>query len=136
MGRTRVLLAEDHAAVAEELRAVVESECHMVGCVGDGARLVACAARLRPDVIVADISMPVLDGLTAAERLRRSDPASRIVFVTVNADRDVVERAFRIGVLGYVLKLAAGEDLLPAIRAAMRNERYLSPLLADRPSPR
>lgn len=130
MGRIRVLLAEDHRAVAEELRAVLELECDVIGVVVDGVSLIESVARLKPDVVVADISMPLLDGLAAAERIRQGDPSGRIVFVTVNADQDVVERAFRIGALGYVLKLTAGDDLLPAIRAAMRDERYVSPRLA------
>lgn len=132
MGRIRVLLAEDHRAVADELRALLELECEVVEVVCDGIALVQSTTRLTPDVVVADISMPGLDGLSAAERIRQKDPAGRVVFVTVSADEDVVERAFRIGALGYVLKLSAGDDLLPAIRAAMRNERYVSPLLVGR----
>jgi DNA-binding NarL/FixJ family response regulator len=130
--RVRVLLAEDHQAVAEELGALLRSECDVVGMVADGLSLVASARALRPDVIVADITMPTMDGLEAAGRILREDAASRIVFVTVHADPAMVERGFAVGAVGYVLKQAAGEDLLPAVRAAVLGERYVSPLLGEK----
>jgi DNA-binding NarL/FixJ family response regulator len=134
MDRARVLLAEDFQAVAEELRRVLESEFDVIATVEDGCALVSAAQSLRPDVIVTDISMPRLDGLTAAAQVMRADRAARIVFVTVHGEPAMVQRAFDLGALGYVLKLAAGDDLLPAVRAAMRGERHVSSLLqADLP---
>jgi DNA-binding NarL/FixJ family response regulator len=129
MARVRVLLAEDHEAVAAELRALLESECDVLATVRDGQSMVAAAALLNPEVIVTDISMPILDGLSAAEALRRAGSSGRIVFVTVHDEPAMVERGFRVGGLGYVLKPAAGEDLLPAVRAAVRGERFVSPML-------
>jgi len=129
MARVRVLLAEDHEAVAAELRALLESECDVLATVRDGQSMVAAAALLKPEVIVTDISMPILDGLSAAEALRRAGSPGRIVFVTVHDEQAMVERGFRVGGLGYVLKPAAGEDLLPAVRAAVRGERFVSPTL-------
>jgi DNA-binding NarL/FixJ family response regulator len=124
MKRVRVLLADDHPAVAEQLRGVLETDFEVVGTVGDGEALLTAAATLRPDVIVADIAMPVLDGLAAARQILRRDPDARIVFVTVHDDPALVRQAFALGALGYVLKVRAGEELLPAVRAALRGERH------------
>jgi len=128
--KPRVLLAEDFGAIAEQLRAILDPEFEVVATVEDGYALIGAARTLRPDVIVADVSMPGLDGMSAAGQLLREDPAWRIVFVTVHAELELVRRALEIGALGYVLKLSAGEDLVPAVHAAMRDTRHLSPLLA------
>jgi DNA-binding NarL/FixJ family response regulator len=126
MGRPRVLLADDHAAVAAELRGVLGTECEVVATVGDGYALLAVAAALAPDVVVTDVAMPGLDGLAAARALLQRDPAARVVFVTVHTDAALVRQGLEAGALGYVPKLAAGEELLPAVRAALRGERYVS----------
>jgi DNA-binding NarL/FixJ family response regulator len=126
MKRVRVLLAEDHAGVAEQLRGVLELEFEVVAIVGDGPGLVAAAEALRPDVIVTDIAMPGLDGIAAARAIRRADPGARIVFVTVHNDPALVRRGLAAGALGYVLKLAAGDDLLPAVHAVAQGQRYVS----------
>lgn len=131
MKRVRVLLAEDHEAVAGELGALLGSECDVVGTVGDGLSLVDAARSLRPDVIVADVTMPGMDGIEAATRIRREDAGCRIVFVTVHGEHEMVERGFAVGAVGYVLKLAAGDDLLAAVRAAARGARFVSPLLCE-----
>jgi DNA-binding NarL/FixJ family response regulator len=125
--RARVLLADDHPEVVEDLRALVEAEFEVVDTVGDGNALVAAAEALAPDVIVTDIAMPGLNGIAAAARILESNPAARIVFVTVHNDPELVQKGFATGALGYVLKLTAGDDLVPAIRAALRGERHLSP---------
>src|SRR5262249_59954166 len=93
---------------------------------GDGHALLEAAAKYRPDVIVADIAMPGLDGIAAARALLRADPGARIVFVTVHGEPELVQQALAVGVLGYVLKLAAGDELVPAVHAALRGERSLS----------
>ena len=126
MNRTRVLLAEDHADVAEQLRGVLASEFEVVGTVGDGQCLVEAADTLNPDVIVTDIAMPGLDGIAAARVIRERHPDARIVLVTVHDDRALVQQGFAVGVLGYVLKLAAGDDLLPAVHAAVAGKRFVS----------
>jgi DNA-binding NarL/FixJ family response regulator len=129
--RVRVLVADDHLAVAECLRAVLEPEFNVIATVGDGNALVAAATALTPDVIVTDIAMPGLDGIAAAGEILRRHPRARIVFVTVHNDAELVQKGLAIGALGYVLKLTAGEELVPAIYAALRGKKYVSPLLAD-----
>jgi DNA-binding NarL/FixJ family response regulator len=127
--RARVLLADDHPAVVKELRAVLEPEFEVVATVEDGCALLAAAAALAPDVIVTDIAMPGLDGIAAASEILRRNPAARIVFVTVHEDAEMVKKGMAIGVLGYVVKLTAGEDLVPAIHAALRGEHHVSPIV-------
>ncbi len=130
--RIRVLLAEDFPAVAEALRRVLEEEFDVVCTVSDGEELVGAADRLRPEVIVTDVSMPRLDGISAVERIVRSGLVCGVVFVSVHNDPALVRRGLEAGGLGYVLKPAAGEDLAPAVRAAARGERHVSPgLLGD-----
>jgi len=132
--KPRVLLAEDFGVVAEQLRGLLEVEFEVVATVEDGYALIGAARRLHPDVIVTDVTMPAMDGMAAATEILREDPACRIVFVTVHAEAELVRKALEIGALGYVLKLCAGEDLLPAVHAAMRGTRHLSPLLAGQES--
>jgi DNA-binding NarL/FixJ family response regulator len=121
-----VLLADDHARVAEQLRAILEPEFEVIASVGDGPELVAAAHALAPDVIVADISMPGCDGITAARLILEHDPGIRIVLVTIYNDPALVLRGRAVGVLGYVLKLTADEDLVPAVHAALRGHSYFS----------
>jgi DNA-binding NarL/FixJ family response regulator len=136
MTRPRVLLADDHAAVADQLRGVLEPEFEVVATVGDGDALVAAADALRPDVIVADVAMPGRDGIAAARAILRRDPDARIVLVTVHNDPALVRQGLAAGALGYVLKLAAGEELVPAVRAALRGQRHVSQGVAERAPPR
>lgn len=128
-GRARVLLADDHPAVVKDLCAVLEPEFEVVATVASGAALIAKAEALAPDVIVTDISMPGIGGIAAASEILRKNPAARIVFVTVHDEAEMVQKGMAIGVLGYVLKLTAGEDLIPAIYAALRGERHISRLI-------
>jgi DNA-binding NarL/FixJ family response regulator len=127
--RPRVLLADDHPAVVKDLCALLEPEFDVVATVGDGHALVAAAQALAPDVIVTDITMPGLDGIEAAREILQKNPAARIVFVTVHDEPELVKKGTAIGVLGYVLKPTAGEDLVPAIHAARRGEHHVSPTL-------
>jgi DNA-binding NarL/FixJ family response regulator len=126
MCRPRVLLADDHVETAELLRMLLQAEFDVVSEVHDGLALVSAAALLSPDAIVADIGMPGVDGIVAAALIRRGNPGARIVFVTMHADAILVERALSTGALGYVLKLAAWDDLVPAVRAALSGQRYVS----------
>ena len=126
MLRPRVLLADDHLETVELLRTLLQPEFDVIGHVTDGRTLVRHACRLRPDVIVSDISMPDVDGLAAAAEILRHNPDARIVLVTVHGDRSLVARALETGALGFVLKLSAGDDLVPAIHAALRGERHVS----------
>jgi DNA-binding NarL/FixJ family response regulator len=130
--RARVLLADDHPAVAEDLRALLEPEFDVIATVGDGYGLMTATETLTPDVIVTDIAMPGLDGMAAASEILQRNPRARIVFVTIHNDSAMVQKAFATGVLGYVLKLTAGDELVPATHAALRGERYASPLVCHR----
>ncbi|MET0214673.1 MAG: response regulator transcription factor [Vicinamibacterales bacterium] len=123
-----MLLADDHAANAQLLRGLLEMEFEVVGAVQNGYALVGAAESLSPDVIVSDISMPGLDGIEAAKRILYRNPAARIVFVTMHDEPEMVKRSLAIGALGYVLKMVAGEELVPAVRAALNGGRHISAL--------
>lgn len=127
--RTTVLLADDHTIVAEGIASLLEPEYHLVGRVYDGRELIRVAEELAPDVIVSDISMPLLNGIEALRQIKRRDPAARVVFLTVHADVSYVAEAFRAGAAGYVLKQSAAEELRLAIRTVMEGRTYLTPLI-------
>ena len=132
MRRPRVLLADDHVETARQLRELLEPQFDVVALVEDGRALVSSAARLSPDAIVADISMPGLDGIEASALIRRSDPDARIVLVTVHSESILVARGLAAGALGYVLKDAAGDELVPAVQAALAGQRFVSGALTGR----
>ena len=118
-----MLLADDHADTAEQLRRLLQPHFDVVALVEDGRALVSAAAQFSPDVIVADLSMPNLDGIDAATLIRRHDPNARIVLVTVHDEHILVERGLAAGALGYVLKDSAGDELVPAVHAALDGHR-------------
>jgi DNA-binding NarL/FixJ family response regulator len=124
--RPRVLLADDHPAMLTLTAAALGSEFFVVGSAVDGPTLIAEAERLNPDVIVLDITMPRLDGIEAARQLRRSHNPARLVFLTVHEDPDFARAALDAGGLGYVVKARLALDLLPAIRAALADSRFIS----------
>lgn len=126
MPQPRLLLADDHLETAEVLRGLLQPEFDVIAQVQDGYALLSAVERLSPDVIVSDISMPGLDGITAAAQIVRRHPAARIVFVTVACDPLLMERGFEAGALGYVMKREASDELLPAVRSALRGERHVS----------
>jgi DNA-binding NarL/FixJ family response regulator len=126
MSRRRVLLADDHAATMQRWRALIEPEFEVVGSVATGEALVEAAARLTPDVIITDIVMPGMSGILAAAAILRRHPSARIVFATVHADRTMLRKGLALGAFGYVLKVRAGDDLVPAVRAALRGELHIS----------
>ena len=113
MGRPRVLLAEDHAQVAHELRRLLEGEFDVVAVVGDGDALLREAAAVAHDVVVTDIVMPGLDGIAATGALLARHPGARVVLITVHDDLELAERGYAAGALGYVLKLAATTSWSP-----------------------
>jgi DNA-binding NarL/FixJ family response regulator len=125
--RPRVLLADDHPAMLALIADALADECLVVGSVGDGRELLAEAERLHPDVIVLDITMPWLDGIEAARQLLCFDQPARLVFLTVHEDADYARAALDAGGLGYVVKTRLASDLLPAIRAALMNQTFVSP---------
>ena len=122
--RPRVLLADDQAAALALLEQLLQTEFDVVAAVRDGQALVDAAARVSPDAIVTDISMPVLDGIDATRAILGRNPSARVVFVTVHADPLLMRRVLAVGGLGYVLKVSAGEELVPAVWAALRGERW------------
>jgi len=127
MDRRRVLLADDRAATLLTWRALLEPEFEVVESVRDGEALVEAYERLRPDAVVTDIAMPRLNGIFAAERIRLRYPDACLVFATVHADPAILQRALSAGARGYVLKVRGGEELLPALRGALRGETHVSP---------
>ncbi len=129
MKRLRVVLADDHCIFAEALKKLIEPECDVVATVADGRALLTVASDLRPDIIVLDIEMPLLNGLTAGERLKKLLPAIKLIYLTVNEDPDLAAEAFRIGASGYLLKNSAASELFTAIREVGAGRSYLTPLL-------
>ncbi|MDJ0950416.1 MAG: response regulator transcription factor [Alphaproteobacteria bacterium] len=129
MIRPRVLLADDHALLLDAFSRLLEPECDIVGTAADGRELLTKARALKPDIIVLDVSMPVLNGLDAGERLKRALPRARLIYLTVNEDPDLVAEAFRAGASGYVLKRCAAEELFHAIREVRMGRSYVSPLV-------
>jgi DNA-binding NarL/FixJ family response regulator len=127
--KPRLLLADDHTLLLEGIRLMLEPEFDLVGSVEDGQALLAVAKTLKPDVILLDISMPLLNGIDAAHRLRKVLPSARLIFVTMHADADYVAEAFRAGAMGYLLKRAAASELITAIRAVLKGNHYVSPLV-------
>jgi len=126
MTRATVLLADDHPMNTVLLRSLLVPAFDVVGDVADGWELVAAAERLSPDVIVTDIGMPGIDGIEAARRILARNPSARVVFVTVQSDPEVVRRSLATGAMGYVVKLVAGDELVPAVHAALRGERHVT----------
>ena len=127
MRTTRVLLADDHEAILAAAAAVLEGEFQVVGSVRDGTALLIAAAELKPDIVVLDISMPLLHGFQTAREICRTHPHPRIVFLTVHEDADFARAAFAAGGLCYVVKSRLASDLLPALRAAIAGKIFLSP---------
>lgn len=131
MSKARVLIADDHALVAEGLKSLLADEYEIVGISPDGRCLVRDAGLLRPDVIVLDIGMPELNGVEAALQLGKLVPKAKLVFVTQQIDVQYLRAAFRAGGVAYVAKQSATEELLTAIRQALAGMVYVTPLLKD-----
>ncbi len=121
----RVLPADDHAGVLVAIQNILEPEFEIVGCVDNGESLVEAAKNLQLDVIITDISMPKLSGLEAAKRLRTSGCSSKLVFLTIHTDPDVVRTALETGALGYVAKNSLTTDLVIAIREALQGRAFV-----------
>jgi DNA-binding NarL/FixJ family response regulator len=130
MKKPRVLLADDHQVVLEGLKSLLAGEFEVVGSVGDGRALVDQAAALHPDVIVADISMPALNGIEAARQIKKTDKNIKIVFLTMHPDATYAANAFEAGASGFVLKHSAPSELITAIHEAMKGRTYVTPLIA------
>jgi DNA-binding NarL/FixJ family response regulator len=131
MGKPRVLLADDHALLLGAYEKLLAGECEIIGHVGDGRALVAAAESLKPDLIILDISMPLLNGLEAARMIKRTLRSVKLVFVTMNEDPGLAAEAFRAGASAYLLKSSAWAELLTAIREVMRGRSYVTPLVTS-----
>ena len=127
MARARILLADDHKEIRDRAVRLLEPEFEVVGAVSDGNALVRVYAQLKPDVCIIDISMPYLNGIEAAIKLRENGSEARIVFLTVNEDSDFVRAALKTGALGYVVKSRMATDLCLAINGAIRGDVFVSP---------
>ena len=131
MKRPRVLLADDHTLLLQGITKLLESEVDLVGAVEDGNALLAAAERLKPDVILLDISMPLLNGMAVARQLKKILPDVQIIFLTMHANPVYVTEAFQVGASGYVLKQSDASELLLAIREVLKGRSYVTPLVTS-----
>ncbi len=129
--RRRVLLADDHTLLLEAFKKLLEPDYTVVGAVADGRALLAAAAQLKPDVIVLDIAMPLLNGLDAARQIKKTMPAIKLIFLTMNEDPNVANEAFRAGASGYLLKTSAFSELSKAIKEALCGRSYVTPVITQ-----
>lgn len=130
-GRPRVLIADDHTFVAEACVKLLEPEFDVVGTVADGQALLEAVPKLKPDVIILDVGMPLLNGLEAGKRIKKMARAVRIVYLTMNTDLGIAAEAFRGGASGYLLKTSAAGELATAIREVLKGKQYVSPLVTN-----
>jgi len=130
MSRPRILLADDHTLVLEGLQKILTEAYDIVGTAEDGRELIETARRLDPEVIVMDISMPLLNGLEAARQIRKTMPHIKMIFLTMHADPTYATEAFQSGASGFLLKRSAATELVEAIRAVLNNNFYVTPLIA------
>lgn len=132
MRKPRLLLVDDHAVLVEGLRALLQAEFDIVGAAGDGRSALALAERLRPDLVLLDISMPGLNGLETARRMRDLCPNARVIILTMHSDPAFSPAAFEAGVAGYVLKQSAATELITALREVNRGRRYFGGHVQER----
>ena len=128
--RPRVLMADDHSIFLAGVRKLIEDQCEVVGTVEDGRALLEAADRLKPDLILLDISMPLLNGLEAARHLKKTRPETKLLFLTMHASPRYATEAFKVGAQGFLLKQSAASELPQAITALMQGKHYLTPSIA------
>jgi len=129
MRKPRILLADDHTLVLEGFRRILEGHYELVGTVGDGRALLEAAKTMQPDIVILDISMPLLNGIDAAAQLKKICPKAKIIIVTMHANTEYVRSAFEAGASAYVLKRSAVDELEQAIRAVLEGHSYITPLI-------
>jgi DNA-binding NarL/FixJ family response regulator len=129
MKKPRILIADDHSILLAGLKKLVEEACEVVGTVEDGRALIEAAERLKPDLILMDISMPLLNGLDAARQLKKLVPDSKLLFLTMHSSPTYATEAFKAGANGYLLKQSAASELPQAIAAVLRGQTYLTPAI-------
>ena len=132
MKKPRLLLADDHTILLEGLKALLAPEFDVVATASHGRAVLEAAQKVQPDLILLDISMPGLNGIETARRLRQSNPRARLIMLTMHADLSFVRASFEAGVSGYVLKQSAATELLTALHEAGKGRRYISPLIQKR----
>lgn len=125
-----VILADDHTLVLEGFRRLLEAQCELVATVGNGQALLQAVAQHRPDIVILDIAMPVMNGIDAARALKSGYPSTKLVFVTMHADPAYIRAAFQAGASGYILKQSLGEELTQALQTVLRGQTYVTPLIA------
>jgi DNA-binding NarL/FixJ family response regulator len=130
MHRSRILIADDHNLVADLCKNLLQAEFDVIGTVADGRALIREAAELKPDVIIVDIAMPVLNGLEAAFRVKDMMPAVKVIFLTMNPDPELAAEALRRGASGYLLKTSAATEMVTSVREVLRGKTYLSPRIS------
>ena len=131
MPAPRVLLADDHHLLLGALEKLLQEDCQIVGRVSDGHELVAAAQQLKPDVIVLDVAMPLLNGLEAGRQIKQALRSVKLIYVTMNEDPDIAAEAFRAGASAYLLKRSTPVELLTAIREVMLGRSYVTPLVTE-----
>ena len=129
MRRIQILLADDHTMICAGFRKLLEPEYGVVGIVGDGLSLIKAAEQLKPDLVLVDIGMPLLNGLDAARTLKKVMPGMKLIFLTMNPDADIAGEALQMGASGYLLKNSQGDELLRAVRDVMRGMTYVTPAI-------
>lgn len=129
MPKPRILIADDHALVIEGFRRILEEHYELVGMAGDGYELLAASKTVHPDIVILDISMPLLNGIDTARQLKKISPTAKIIIVTMHAGADYVRSAFEAGASAYVLKGSAVDELTLAIQAVLEGHSYITPLI-------
>ncbi len=127
-----VVIAEDHQLVLEGLKRIIENECGIVGTAANGRELVELADALKPDIVLLDVTMPLLNGIEAARQIKAKNPGTKVIFVTMQLSREYIREAFDAGASGFIPKQAAPSELLAAIRQVSRGEFFLSPTASER----
>lgn len=130
MKKPTVILADDHTLVLEGFRRLLETQCELLATVGDGQALLKAVAQQHPDIVILDISMPVMNGIEAARALKSQFPSVKLLFVTMHADPAYIRAAFQAGASGYILKQSLGDELTQALHAVLRGHTYVTPLIA------
>ena len=126
MTRARIVVADDHELMREQVARLLKREFDVIAAVADGKALLEAAARLKPDVCVIDISMPIFNGIEAAGHLKQSESPAKVIFLTIHDDSDFVSAAFKSGAEGYVFKSRMGADLVVAVREVLAGRTFLS----------
>jgi DNA-binding NarL/FixJ family response regulator len=127
MDRIRILLADDHPLICAGFQKLFEPHYEVLGCVNDGLALLKAVEELRPDVVLVDIGMPLLNGLDAAREIKKREPRMKLIFLTMNSDADIAAQALRVGAAGYLLKTSESSELLRAVRDVVQGLSYVTP---------